>query len=116
MPKGGGKGRDPHKPTDETRLRVLRGAALGITHEGLAKLLGISKATLAKHYQDELDRAKDALIEEIGGAMYAKAQDGDVGAQKYIMGCRAGWSEKQIHEHSGKDGGPIVMWGPKDAD
>lgn len=114
MPKGGGRGRDPHKPTDESRLRVLRGAALGITHEGLAGLLGISKATLAKHYQDELDRARDALIEEIGGAMYVKAKDGDVGAQKYIMGCRAGWSEKTVQEIHGKDGGPVILWGKRE--
>ena len=116
MPKREGAGRKPHRPTDETKFRVLRGVALGITHEGLSNLLGISKATLAKHYKDELEKGRDVLIEEIGGQMYKDAKDGNTAAQKYIMACRANWSEKQILEHQGKDGGPIVLWGAKDAD
>jgi hypothetical protein len=101
------KGRPAHKPTEELRKRVLQAAFLGITHEGMARLIGVSKATLAKHYQHELDTAQDALIEDIGGAMVSKARSGDVAAQKYILGCRAGWKETQAQEISGPNGGPV---------
>jgi hypothetical protein len=63
--------------------------------------MGIALPTLQKYYAHELSRAGDVLVEEIAGAMYTKAIGGDIGAQKYILGCRAGWSEKQTIEHTG---------------
>ena len=86
VPRGRPCGRPSHVPTDESRRRVLQAAALGVRHDGICKLL---------------ERAGDVLVEEIAGAMYAKAIGGDIGAQKYILGCRAGWSEKQVVEHTG---------------
>mgnify|MGYP003676267042 FL=1 len=102
VPTGKPPGRPRHKPDDENRKRVLQAAALGITQEGIARLMRISITTLEKHYRSELDRAGDVLVEEIAGAMYVKALNGDIGAQKYILGCRAGWSEKQTIEHTGR--------------
>ena len=101
VPRGTPRGRPVHVPTDETRRRVLQAAALGVRHEGIAGLTGIALPTLQKYYADELARAGDVLVEEIAGAMYTKAIGGDIGAQKYILGCRAGWSEKQTIEHTG---------------
>jgi hypothetical protein len=102
QPTGGKHGRPAHQPTDETRLRVLRAVALGVTQDGTARLLGVSIETLRKHYKDEIERSGDILVEEIAGAMYGKALSGDTAAQRYILGCRAGWSEKQQIEHTGK--------------
>lgn len=101
VPRGRPCGRPSHVPTDESRRRVLQAAALGVRHDGICKLLEIALPTLQKYYADELARAGDVLVEEIAGAMYAKAIGGDIGAQKYILGCRAGWSEKQVVEHTG---------------
>jgi hypothetical protein len=101
VPTGKPPGRPRHKPDDESRKRVLQAAALGITQEGIARLMRIPLGTLHKYYRAELDRACDVLVEEIAGAMYTKAIGGDIGAQKYILGCRAGWSEKQTIEHTG---------------
>ena len=84
------RGRPAHVPTDETKRRVLQAAALGVRHDGIARLMSISLPTLQKYYADELARAGDVLVEEIAGAMYTKAIGGDIGAQKYILGCRAG--------------------------
>lgn len=101
IPTGKPPGRPRHKPDKETRKRVLQAAALGITQEGIARLMRMPLGTLHKYYRAELDRACDVLVEEIAGAMYAKALGGDLGAQKYILGCRAGWSERQIINHTG---------------
>ena len=101
VPTGKPPGRPRHKPDDESRKRVLQAAALGIKQEGIARLMRMPLGTLHKYYRAELDRAGDVLVEEIAGAMYAKALGGDIGAQKYILGCRAGWSEKQTIEHTG---------------
>ena len=101
-PTGGKHGRPSHEPTDETRLRVLRAVALGVTQDGTARLLSISIETLRKHYKDEIERSGDILVEEIAGAMYSKAIAGDTAAQKYILGCRAGWKDTAVHEHTGK--------------
>ena len=80
----------------------MQAAALGVRHDGICRLIGIALPTLQKYYADELARAGDVLVEEIAGAMYARALAGDIGAQKYILGCRAGWSEKQTIEHTGR--------------
>jgi hypothetical protein len=102
VPRGTPRGRPVHVPTDDTRRRVLQAAALGVRHDGICRLIGVALPTLQKYYGDELARAGDVLVEEIAGAMYSKALGGDIGAQKYILGCRAGWSEKQIVEHTGR--------------
>tara|TARA_R110000765_G_scaffold223140_4_gene327283 strand:- start:155 stop:526 length:372 start_codon:yes stop_codon:yes gene_type:complete len=83
------------------RRRVLQAAAFGVRHDGICRLIGVALPTLQKYYAAELARAGDVLVEEIAGAMYSKALGGDIGAQKYILGCRAGWSEKQTIEHTG---------------
>jgi hypothetical protein len=101
VPRGTPRGRPVHVPTAETRRRALQAAALGVRHDGIARLMGIALPTLQKYYAHELSRAGDVLVEEIAGAMYTKAIGGDIGAQKYILGCRAGWSEKQTIEHTG---------------
>jgi hypothetical protein len=102
VPLGTPRGRPVHVPTDDTRRRVLQAAAFGVRHDGICRLIGVALPTLQKYYADELARAGDVLVEEIAGAMYTKALGGDIGAQKYILGCRAGWSEKQTIEHTGR--------------
>ncbi len=102
VPLGTPRGRPVHVPTDETKRRVLQAAALGVRHDGICGLIGVALPTLRKHYADELARAGDVLVEEIAGAMYTKAMSGDIGAQKFILSCRAGWSEKQTIEHTGR--------------
>jgi hypothetical protein len=102
-------GHPPHKPDDESRLRVLRAAAFGITQEGISGLLGITPKTLEKYYRHELSRACDVLIEDIAGAMYIEAKAGSIPAQKYILGCRAGWKDVAVTEITGKDGAPLSI-------
>ena len=89
--------------------------AVGIPHEGIALCIrgGIDDKTLRKHFRAELDTATIEANTKVGGSMYQKAIDGDTAAAKYWLGCRAGWKETSAHEFTGKDGGPIVLWGSK---
>ena len=38
---------------------------------------------------------------KVGGAMFEKAIGGDVQAQKYWLGCKAGWKETSVSETTG---------------
>jgi len=94
----------PHKPTPEFREIVKSMAIIGVTQENIARCIdgGIDIKTLVKYYRDEIDTAWIEANAQVGGAMFDKAMSGDVQAQKYWMGCRAGWKEKSEIEHSGK--------------
>ena len=95
------KRRPPHKRTDEEAEVVRMMAAVGISQENIAKVIGIDIKTMTKYYREELDTAWIKANAKVGGAMYNKAIGGDVQAQKYWMGCRAGWKETNQIEHSG---------------
>lgn len=105
-----------HKPTDERKALVRQWSALGFQQERIARKLDIDPKTLRKHYRDELDLGADDANAAIGASLFNKAKNGDTAAQIFWMKTRCGWSEKQVLEHTGEGGGPIVMWGPKDAD
>ena len=49
-----GRGRPPFNATKEARLKVTRLAAGGVTHDDIARVLGISRPTLYKHLTEEL--------------------------------------------------------------
>ena len=95
------KRRPPHKRTDEEAEVVRMMAAVGISQENIAKVIGIDIKTMTKYYREELDTAWIKANAKVGGAMYNKAIGGDVQAQKYWMGCRAGWKETASLEVEG---------------
>ena len=95
------KRRPPHKRTDEEAEAVKMMAAVGISQENIAKVIGIDIKTMTKYYREEIDTAWIKANAKVGGAMYNKAIGGDVQAQKYWMGCRAGWKETASLEVEG---------------
>ena len=95
------KRKPPHKRTDEEAQSVSMMAAVGISQENIANALKMDIKTLTKYYRDEIDTAWIKANAKVGGAMYNKAIGGDVSAQKYWMGCRAGWKETSVNELSG---------------
>jgi len=103
----------PYKRTAEDAEVVSMMAAIGTSQENIARCVGggIDVKTLTKYYRDEIDTAWIKANVKVGGAMYNKAVSGDVGAQKYWMGCRAGWKETSVNELVGKDGKEINLWG-----
>lgn len=83
-----------HSPTPETRMIVRVGVFAGVTHESLARLLGVSTKTLLKHYEDELATAHAAFSIKITAAQLQIAMDvknaRSVSAAQFLMRTRGG--------------------------
>ena len=105
------RGRPPYVRTEETAERVEHLCAYGMDHVMIAAMFKISHDTLTKYYRHELDVGKSKVVEQVANSLKRNAMGGDVQAQKFFLSSRAGWAEKQTHEVSGRDGGPMkVEW------
>ena len=105
------RGRPPYVRTEENAERVEALCAYGMDHVMIASMLGISHDTLTKYYRHELDVGKSKVVEQVANSLKRNAMSGDVQAQKFFLSSRAGWSEKQTHELSGRDGAPMrIEW------
>lgn len=82
---------------------------------GLACFLGVARDTIYA-WRDEHEEFSDILKQ---GASWQEVHfsrrlaDKDVATAGLIFTAKnvAGWRDKQEIEHTGKDGGPIVLWG-----
>lgn len=100
-------GRKPYTPTPEQRKQVETMSAYGIPGAEIAKVLGIHRATLDRHYRDELDRAATMANAKVAGFLYKNAEAGNVTAQIFWLKTRARWKETIVNEHGGLDGEAI---------
>jgi len=83
---------DKHTPTIETRAEVSSHVAFGTTQDVIAKILGISIDTLAKHYRQEIDTANAVAVRRVAGKLYAKAyEQDDLSAQIFYLKTRGRW-------------------------
>ena len=82
-----------HKPTPEQRQIVQLHATVGTPQENIARILGIDRNTLMKHYRDELDLGRDKANATIGGTLFNKAKSGDTAAMIFWLKTRARWRE-----------------------
>lgn len=98
-----------HKPTDETRKQVEAMSSYGVPQKEIAAVFGITDETLAKHYRKELDTACAKANSMIAQRLYKKAMDGDTTSMIFWLKTRGRWAETIKQEHTGKDGGPIVV-------
>jgi len=104
----------PHNPTDETRAAVSALASFGFPQEDIAKYIGISKPTLAKHYGEELKLSAIKSSKEVGeflhfmasgralqkGATYGECSR----AAMFWAKTRMGWRETERIDHTSSDG------------
>lgn len=108
-------GRPPHQATDLSRELVKVMVAAGLTQVEIAKKIGISENTLAKHYRTELDvgwieaihDATTAVLSEIR----SKDSDKRLDAAKFFLTRRGRglWSEQKQMEITGANGGAIQI-------
>ena len=107
-----GQGR-VHEPTDASRKQVEALASFGVPRSEIAKVAGICLATLAKHYGDTLDIAATKANSLVAQSLFNRAVKGDgaaaTSAAIFWLKVRAGWREKDVHEVTGPNGGPIQM-------
>lgn len=97
------------KPTEEQRKTVERMSGRGVPVASIAAAVGVANDTLYKHCRDDLMRGRMRIHDEIGGVIVEKALAGDSRCLELYAKCQMGWSEKQQHEISGPNGGPMQV-------
>jgi len=86
------------EPTDEQRAKVKSYAATGTPQEQIARLIGIkSPKTLRRHFREEIDFGATEANAAVAGALYKRAREGNVDAQKFWLYHRGGWGKPSSH-------------------
>lgn len=94
-----------HQPTQQTRNLVALGCFSNLTHDQIAKLVGINRETLTKYYREELDTGAATMVAKVANNLYALAlQTTDrkvaMTSSIFILKTRGGWQEgKSVPEH-----------------
>lgn len=104
--------RNPHDPTEKDRKQVSLMAGIGLKHDQIAKVVGVSDETLRKYYRDELDTGEARMNAMVAQNLYSIATSkgtGSVAAAIFWMKTRAGWREKDRLEITGADGGAVKI-------
>jgi hypothetical protein len=105
-----GKGRPPHLPNDDTRIKVYTLSTVGTRHEDIASVLSISHDTLVKYYKEELDKGRIEANASVAETLFKQAKEGNTTAMIFWLKSRAKWKESTQHEISGNaDGTPIEV-------
>lgn len=111
---GGRIGNPPFQPSDEQRSKVRTYAKTFPVHgeHFIARLIGVSRDTLRRHFADDLELGRAEMLASVGSQMITRALNaesesakGDLDAQKFILARLGGWSTKV--EMTGKDGRPM---------
>ena len=104
--------RKPHEPTDKDRKQVSLMAGIGLTHDQIAKIIGISDETLRKYYDKELEISAAMMNAQVAQNLFSIATSkgaGSVASAIVWMKTRGGWREVERKEITGADGTPIAV-------
>ena len=104
--------RKPHEPTDKDRKQVSLMAGIGLTHDQIAKIIGISDETLRKYYDKELEISAAMMNAQVAQNLFSIATSkgaGSVASAIFWMKTRGGWREVERKEITGADGTPIAV-------
>jgi hypothetical protein len=102
-------GRRKWQPTPLERRTIERCAAIGLTQEQIGAVIGKSVDAIFKYCRAELEHGAAKVHARVGGKLYQKCMKGDTVALIFWAKTRLGWNERQLVEHSGRGGGPIVF-------
>ena len=97
----------PHKPSEKTRQQAQSAAGLGLPHDQIGALLGISDETLRKYYPTELALGKAQSSAAVAKTLFNKAQAGDTTAMIWWTKAQMRWAETV--KHTGHDEGPVQL-------
>ena len=97
-----------HRPTPETQKTVEAAAGMGLPHEQIATLLGITDKTLRARYKLELKTGKAKANLEIASTTYKEALKGNPTLLIWWAKTQMGWKgEKQTVELTTPPGQPM---------
>jgi hypothetical protein len=106
-------------PTNEQRQNVEAMTGFGIPQDSICLLIKnpetgkpITKPTLELHFADEIATGATKANARVGASLFKDATEcpndrARVAASTFWLRMRAGWKDTTVHEHVGKDGGPI---------
>jgi hypothetical protein len=102
-------GQPPHRPTKDSRTRVLLWVSAGATQDFIAREMGMALNTLRAHYKRELQEGRDEIINRVGRGVIARAMNGDNACSFFYLRTQGGdrWRERTRVEATGLNGGPI---------
>jgi DNA-binding XRE family transcriptional regulator len=92
------RGRPEFAPTPEQRKMVEGMIRVGLTQEQTALVVGIARDTLAKHFREEIDRAKPVADAQVANNLIRQATKDDfraIPAAIYYTKAQMGWRETQ---------------------
>ena len=81
------------RPTEKDRKQVSALTAYGIPQDAIAKLMGIQRVALARHYKKELALAVHQANARVAESLYQLAINGNLGAMTFWLKTRAHWRE-----------------------
>ena len=87
-------------------------AGIGLTHDQIAKIIGISDETLRKYYNEELETSEAKMTAQVAQNLYSIATSkgpGAVPSAIFWMKTRGKWRETDRREITGADGGPVKV-------
>ena len=93
------KGQEHPRPEVANEIGMM--AAIGIPHNRMARILGVSTETMHKYYKDDLDLGADKASAVVGGKIFEAAKKGEPWACTLWAVRRMGWKETNVNEHSG---------------
>lgn len=102
-------GRNQEHPREDIALAVKAMRSAGLEVDAITSGLKIGGETLYKYYKEELDFGKSETIAKIAEGVIHRAINGDNAAAFFYLKCQANWSERQLLEHTGKDGAALVV-------
>lgn len=92
------------KHNEEVARQVEKLAALGVTQEDAANILGFSQDTLARRYAAQWNKGKAVAKAKVAGKLFEKAMAGDGASIFFYLKTQAGWRETQHVDHTSSDG------------
>ena len=104
-----------YKPTDDDYSKVEEMVTIGLDQHTIAKVMGISNATLTKYYSHNLLVGKEKRTARVAGVAYEMAVSGESPSMTtFWLKTQAGWSPK--HHVVVEDRNFDIQWAQDEAD
>lgn len=85
-----------YEPTDDDYDKIEEMVIIGLDQHTIAKIMGISTATLHKYYSHTLETARDKRTASVAGVAYQMAMSGESAAMTtFWLKTQGGWTPKQ---------------------
>lgn len=85
-----------YNPTDDDYMKVEEMVSIGLDQHTIAKIMGISNATLTKYFKATMEVARDKRTARVAGVAYEMAVSGQSPSMTaFYLKTQAGWTPKQ---------------------